>query len=84
MCVILGISYIFLFPLLGVIPSVSTVLHLLITYDDFNRHLTNCDKNYKFSVYPYNMLQEFIIDSEVIVTSHPEIVRKSHGVHMFP
>jgi len=35
-------------------------------------------KNYKFSIYSYNMLQEFAVDNEVIVTSHSQIVRKSH------
>jgi len=57
---------------------VPTALHLLVAYDDITRQLANCDENYNFSVYPYSMLQEFVVDSEVIITSHPEIVRKSH------
>jgi len=48
-------------------------------FDTPTRQLANCDENYKFSVYPYNMLQEFAVDSEVIVTSHPKVVRKSHA-----
>ena len=46
--------------------------------NDITRQLANCDENYKFSVYPYSVLQEFAVDSEVIVASHPEIVRESH------
>ena len=59
-------------------PRVLTTLHLLIAHDDdIARQLVNCDDKYKFSVYPYSMLQKFTIDSELIITSHPEIVRKS-------
>jgi len=54
-------------------------LHLLVYNDDIIRRLANCNENYKFSVYPYSMLHEFAVDSEVITTSHPEIVRKSHA-----
>jgi len=56
MCVILGIPYISL----GVMPKVPTALHLSVTHDDdITGQLTNCDENYKFSVYPYSLLQEF-------------------------
>ena len=59
---------------------VPTALHLPDAYkDDITGQLANCDDKYKFSVYPYSMLQEFAVDSEVIVTSQPEIVRKSHS-----
>ena len=71
--------YIF-FPSLRVISRVPTALYLTVTYtDDITRQLANYDENYKFSVYPYNMLQKFAVDRKVIVTSHPEIVRKSHA-----
>ena len=48
------------------------MLHIIV-------QLANCGENYKFSVYPYSILQEFTVNTEVIVTSHPEIVRKSHA-----
>ena len=55
-----------------------TAFHLFVAHDDISRQLTNCDENYKFTVYPYSMLQKFVVDSEVFVTSHREVVRKSH------
>ena len=58
---------------------VPVVVHLHVAHDDITRQLVNCDENFKFFVYPYSMLQEFAVDSEMIVTSHPEIVRKSHA-----
>ena len=67
-----------IFSSLGVMIKVPTTLYLLVAHD-ITRQLANCDKNYKFSLYPYSMLQEFAVDSKVIVTSHPEIVRKSYA-----
>jgi len=68
------------FSSLEVMPRVSTTLHLPIANDDdITKQLANCDENYKFYVYLYSMLQEFAVESEVIVTSHSEIVRKSHA-----
>jgi len=59
---------------------VPTTLHLHAAHDDdITRQLTNYDEKYKFSIYQYGMLQKFLVDSEVIVTSHPKIVRKSHA-----
>jgi len=59
---------------------VPTALHLHVTHgDDITRQLANYDENYKLSVYPYTMLLEFAVDNEVIVTSHHEVVRKSHA-----
>ena len=83
MYVILGILYILSFLSLRVMPIVPSALHLLVLHDDdITRQLANCDENYKFFIYPYSMLQEFAVDNEVdnevIVTSHPEIVRKLH------
>jgi len=41
---------------LGVMPRVPTALHLRVIHDDdITRHLTNCDENYKFIVYPYSI-----------------------------
>ena len=69
MCVILGIPYIF-FSSLRVMPKILTALQLPIAHDDdITRQLENCNENNKFAVYPYSMLREFVVDSEVIVTS---------------
>ena len=69
-----------LFPSLGVMSRVLIALHLPIAHDDdITRQLANCDEKYKFFVYPYSILQEFTVDSEVIVTSHFEITRKLHA-----
>ena len=69
-----------LFLSLRVIPRVPTALHLHVAHDnDFTTKLVNCNENYKLYAYPYSKLQEFAVDSEVIVTSHPKIVRKSHA-----
>ena len=51
------------FSLLEVMCRVPTTLHLPVAYD-ITRQLANCDEKYKFSVYPYSILQ----DSEVIVS----------------
>ena len=63
--------------------KILTALHSPVAHDDITRQLANYDNNYKFSVYLYSMLQEFVVDSEVIVIviSHPEVVRKSHTWH---
>jgi len=59
---------------------VPTALHLYVAHDDdITRQLTNCDENYKIYAYPYDIMEEFAVDNEVIITSHPEIVRKSHS-----
>ena len=68
-----------LFSSLGVMPRVSTVLHLSVAHnDDIIRHLVNCDENYKFVVYSDSILQEFIVN-KVIVISYPETMRKLHA-----
>ena len=46
--------------------------------------LDSCNDNYKFSVCPYNVLQEFAVDNEVIMMSHSEIVRKLHAWCKYP
>jgi len=40
--------------------------------------LTNNNDNYKFYACPYNILQEFAVEMEVIVINHPEVVRELH------
>jgi len=60
----------------GVMRRVSTTFHLPVVFDDITRQLANCSDNYKFFVCSYSLLQEFAVDSEVIVTSHFEIVQK--------
>jgi len=65
-----------IFASLEVMPRASTALHLPFAYNDSTRQLANCNDNYKFFAYPYSILQKFTIDSEVIVTSYHEIVRK--------
>ena len=52
-----------IFSSLGVMPRMSITLHLTVAHD-ITRQLANCDEKYKFSVYPYSILQ----DSEVIVS----------------
>ena len=70
------------FPSLEVTPEVPIALHLPIARDDdITRQLVICNNNYNFYVYPYSILQKFTVDSKVIVTSHPKIVRKSRAWH---
>jgi len=59
-------------------PRVSTALHLPVVFDGIIRQLANYNDKYKFSAYPYSVLQEFAFDSEVILTSYSEIARKLH------
>ena len=55
------------------------VLHLHVAHiDDITRPIAICNGTYKFVVYLYSILQEFIVDNKVIVTSHAETVRKLH------
>ena len=69
-----------LFPSLGVMHRVSTALHLHVVHDDdITRQLTNYDENDKFVAYLYSILQKITVNNKVIVTSHPEIVRKLHA-----
>ena len=60
-------------------PSVPTTLFLIVAHiDDITRLIAICNDTYKFVAYPYSILQEFAVDNKVMVTSHPEIVRKLH------
>ena len=63
----------------GVMPRVSTALHLPVTFDDITGQLANCNEKCKFSTCPYNVLQDFTVDSEVTKTSHSKIARKLHA-----
>ena len=61
-------------------PGVPTALHLLVAYiDDISRSIGICNDTYKFAAYPYSILNEFVIDSKVMVSSHLEAVRKLHA-----
>jgi len=61
------------------VPRVSTALHLHIEQiNNIIRPIAIYNVTYKFVAYSYNILQEFAFDSKVMVTSHPEIVRKLH------
>ena len=62
--------------------SESDVLHLL----EISRQMIIYNDDYKFATYPHNILQEFVVDDEVIVTIHfgrfpPQTVRKLHARH---
>ena len=63
----------------------STALHLLIALhllvvhiDDITRPIAICNDTYKFVPYPYSILQEFVLDNKLMVTSDLEVVRKLH------
>ena len=65
---------------LGVMLRVSTALHLPVAHiDDIIRPIAICNDTYKFNAHPYNILQEFTVGSKVMITSHPEVVRKLHA-----
>ena len=79
MCVLLGIPYISL-PSLGVMSRVHAALHLSVAYiDNIIRLIAIYNDTYKFVTYSYSILQEFAVDSGVMVPSHPEVVRKLHA-----
>ena len=59
-------------------PSVSPALYLPVAYDDITKQLANDNNNYKFSACSYSVLQELAVEIEVMVTSHPEVVRDLH------
>ena len=58
---------------------IPTALHLPVAHiDDITRLIAICNNTYKFSAYPYSILQEFTVDDRVMVTSHSEATRKLH------
>jgi len=64
---------------LGIMPRVSAALHLFVAHiDDITRMIAICNDTYKFVTCSYSILQEFAVDNKVMVTSHPEVVRKLH------
>ena len=69
-----------IFASLKIMPRVYIALHLPVAHDNITGQLAN--DNYKFSACPYSASQEFIVEIEVMITSHPEIVRKNHVRHM--
>jgi len=65
-----------LFLYLGIMLRVLTALHLPVAHiDDITRPIVICNDTYKFTAYAYNILQKFVVDNKVMVTSHPEAVR---------
>jgi len=69
-----------LFLSLGIVPRVPTALHLSVALiDNITRPITIFNDTYKFVAYPYSIWQKFAVDNEVMVTSHPETVRKWHA-----
>ena len=70
-------------PSLGVMLRVQTALHFPVTHIDITRLIAICNDTYKFTAYPYSILQEFAVDSKVMVTSHPEVVRKLHAWRIY-
>jgi len=46
--------------------------------DSLTRYIAIYNDNYKFSACLYSILQEFAVENEVNVTSHPEIRRELH------
>jgi len=65
---------------LRVMPRVFTTLHLHVTYiDDITKPIAIYNDTHKFAAYLYSTLHEFAVDNKVIVSSHPEAVRKLHG-----
>ena len=59
---------------------VSTQLHLPIAHDDnLIRQIAICNDNYKFVACPYSILQEFVVDNKMIVTSYSKTARKLHA-----
>ena len=60
-------------PSLGVMLRILTALHLPVAHiDDITRPIAICNDTYKFVAYSYSILQEFTVDSKVMVTSHPK------------
>ena len=55
----------------------STVLYSHVAcIDDITRPIAICNDTYKFAVYSYSILQEFTVDSKVMVTDRSETVKK--------
>jgi len=53
-----------------------------VAHDDITRQLANNNDNYKFFACPYSVLQQdFVVEIEVMCTSHPEVVREIHVRH---
>jgi len=67
-----------IFASLEINARVFAALHLPVAYDNVTRQLANDNDDYKFSACPYSVLQEFAVEIEVMVTSHPEVVREMH------
>jgi len=55
-------------------------MNLSIAHDDTIRTINDND-NYKFSAYAYSVSHEFVVEIEVVITSHHEVVREIHVRH---
>jgi len=65
-------------PYIGIMSRMPTALHLPIAQiDDTTRPIVICNDTHKFVTYTYSTLQEFTVDNKVMVTSHPEDMRRS-------
>jgi len=61
-------------------PRVCTALHFPAAHiDDITKLIATGNDTYKFVAFLYSILQEFIVDNKVMVTSHLEAVRKLHA-----
>ena len=61
-------------------PIMPTALHLPVAHiDNITRPIAICNETYKFVAYQYSISQEFTVDNNVMVTSHPKAVRKLHA-----
>ena len=70
-----------IFASLEVMPRVY-IVHLPVAYDDITGQLANDNDNYKFSACSNSVLQEFVVETEVMIISHPEVVRGIHVRHI--
>jgi len=71
-------------PSLGVMLRVSTAIYLPVAYiDDITSPIAIYNDTYKFAAYSYSILQEFTVDSKLMVMSHPEAVRKLHALRTY-
>ena len=57
---------------LRVIPSESDALHFPVTRYEILRQITICNNDCKFAAYSHNILHEFTVYDEVMITIHFE------------
>ena len=64
---------------LGVGPNELVALHLPVAHDETPKQIAICNNDYKFAVFSYSILQEFVVVNEVTNISHSEIVSMLHS-----